>query len=398
MSIGSRIDSVAKELFHVRYANTRMFGQLQSFEMRYEPSLDGLRAFSVLSVVICHISEDSLPGGWAGVDTFFVLSGYLITRLLAGELVASGKINYRQFYIRRALRLGPALVCLLAFVVLLVLYFRDINLLRAAALSLIYMMNWNRAFGWFPPTLLGHTWSLSMEEQFYVLWPGLFSFVHKRRPILWLTLAFAVVTAWRVILASAGADPERTYNGFDTHSDGLLLGCIIALLSRHRLGAVLSKGVVIPVVGMLLIFRYLDVRTYFAETAGFLMSAIFAAWIILALEHDSWLKKFLSAKPFVFTGRISYGWYLWHFPIIRLALYAMTRIHTSISEGTELIVVDGACFVLSYMVAVLSYRYVETPFLRLKKRYEFRRDRPLDSTDRSRPVSELTGDFPAGGS
>ena len=159
-----------------------MSEHLQKFQMRYEPSLDGLRAFSILSVVIYHLSEDSLPGGWSGVDTFFVLSGYLITRLLAGELVMNGEIQFLQFYIRRALRLGPALVCLLAFVVLLVLIFRDLNLLRAAALSLIYMMNWNRAFDWFPPTLLGHTWSLSMEEQFYLLWPGLFSFVYNRRP------------------------------------------------------------------------------------------------------------------------------------------------------------------------------------------------------------------------
>lgn len=359
-----------------------MSGQLQKFEMRYEPSLDGLRAFSILSVVIYHISEDSLPGGWSGVDTFFVLSGYLITRLLAGELVVNGEIKFGRFYIRRALRLGPALVCLLAFVVLLVLYFRDINLLRAAALSLIYMMNWNRAFSWFPPTLLGHTWSLSMEEQFYLLWPGLFSFVYNRRPILWLTLAFIVVSTWRVILASSGADPERTYNGFDTHSDGLLLGCIIALLSRQRFGAVVSKSVVIPVVGLILIFLFLHMRTYLAQTAGLGVSAIFAAWVILALEHDSWLKKFLSAKPFVFTGRISYGWYLWHFPIIRLAKYAMTRIHTPAVGRTELIV-DGACFAVSYLVAVLSFQFIETPFLRLKKRYEFRRAGALDTNNAS---------------
>ena len=375
-----------------------MLGQLQKVEMRYEPSLDGLRAFSILSVVIYHVSEDSLPGGWSGVDTFFVLSGYLITRLLAAELVVHGGINFRQFYIRRALRLGPALVCLLAFAVLLVLFFRDVNLLRAAGLSLVYMMNWNRAFGWFEPTLLGHTWSLSMEEQFYLLWPGLFLVVYKRRPVLWLTLALIAVSVWRVVLASSGVDPERTYNGFDTHSDGLLLGCIIALVSRERLGAAASKSVVIPFAGLIVILIFLHLRTYFAQSAGLGISAIFAAWIILAMEHDNWLKKLLSVKPLVFTGRISYGWYLWHFPIIRLAKYAMARLHASTTGWVEW-AVDGACVAVSYVVAVFSFRFIETPFLRLKKRHESGRNREPDTIHASQRVAEskLSGDFPANG-
>ncbi len=258
------------------------------------------------------------------------------------------------------------------------------------------MMNWNRAFGWYPSTLLGHTWSLSMEEQFYLLWPGLFSFVYSRRPIVWLALAFVVVSAWRVFLASSGADPERTYNGFDTHSDGLVLGCIIALLSRQRLSAVLAQAVAIPVIGLLLIFFFVHVHTYFAQTAGLGISAILAAWIILALEHDCWLKIFLSAKPLVFTGRISYGWYLWHFPIVRAAQFAMTRFHRFHGGRAESIVVDGACFALSYLVAVFSFRFIETPFLRLKKHYEARPDEPLDTPDATPRVSELSGNFPTG--
>jgi peptidoglycan/LPS O-acetylase OafA/YrhL len=340
--------------------------------MRYEPSLDGLRAFSVLSVVFYHISENWMPGGWAGVDTFFVLSGYLITSLLAREMDETGTIRFGRFYIRRVLRLGPALGCLLAFIVFAALFTpfseRRVELLRGAAISLVYMMNWSRAFAWFPPWVLDHTWSLSMEEQFYLLWPALFLFFKRGRPVLWLTLTLVIVTTWRVFLASTGAEPERTYNGFDTHSDGLLLGCVIALLPRLRLGAVASKSIVIPVAGLISIFFFLQFRTYFTQTAGLSISAVLSAWIILALEQDNWLKKFLSMKPLVYTGRLSYGWYLWHFPLIRMARYTLQRMHLSANGGADWIGFNCALVVVSYVVAMLSFEFVETPFLRLKNR------------------------------
>ena len=340
--------------------------------MRYEPSLDGLRALSILSVVFYHISESFMPGGWAGVDTFFVLSGYLITRLLAKEIAETGTIRFGRFYIRRVLRLGPALGCLLAFIVFAALCtpFSEhrVEFLQQAVLSLVYMMNWSRAFAWFPPGVLGHTWSLSMEEQFYLLWPAALFLLKRGRPVLWLTLTLVVVTTWRVFLASTGADTERTYSGFDTHSDGLLLGCVIALLPRLHLRAAASKSIVIPFAGLLSIYLFLPFQTYFAQTAGLTISAVLSAWIILALEQDNWLKKLLSVTPLVYTGRLSYGWYLWHFPIIRMARYALQRLHLSANGGEDWLGFNCALIVVSYGVAVLSFEFIETPFLRLKNR------------------------------
>ena len=167
------------------------------------------------------------------MDIFFVLSGYLITTLLANELSATGKIDYRNFYIRRILRLWPAFAVFLLVVVLKISMSEGpkAGSFEAVAVSAVYLMNWSRAFIWWEQYKLGHTWSLAMEEQFYLLWPVLLAFIFARRAICCILGLIIVMITWRCFLALNGADPERTYNGFDTHGDALLIGVCWRFLS-----------------------------------------------------------------------------------------------------------------------------------------------------------------------
>ncbi len=339
--------------------------------MKYEPSLDGLRAIAILAVVLFHISNTYVPGGWAGVDIFFVLSGYLITSLLIDEESQQGTINFRNFYLRRLLRLAPALVCLLAFQVAVAIASPNpahrVDYLRAAVLSGFYLMNWNRAFGWFSEGLLGHTWSLSMEEQFYLLWPLLFLFLRNKNSKRFLFIGIISIIAWRSLLAISGASAERTYNGFDTHSDGLLMGCFIAFMPWTNVKELARKTVTVPAIAILAIFLLLPYDARFTETIGLSIAAFFAAWIVIALQGDSWIKRFLSLKLLVYTGRISYGWYLWHYPILLLA-----KAHVSAHGRPQVIALDAAIFVFSYLSAMFSFRFIELPFLKIKRHFGFR--------------------------
>ena len=198
---------------------------MHSGPLRYNPALDGIRGFAVIAVVLCHADEALVPGGGTGVDLFFVLSGYLISSLLRDEFAASGKIDFLRFYIRRAARLMPPLWCmLLAFLPFILFGHHRADLIKPWLATAAYTMNWNRAFAWWPHYAFGHTWSLAAEEQFYILWPGLFLLVRARKPLLWLSATIAIITFWRFHLVATGAPLIRTYNGFDTHADPISAG------------------------------------------------------------------------------------------------------------------------------------------------------------------------------
>ncbi|WP_213767077.1 acyltransferase [Caballeronia sp. dw_19] len=328
--------------------------------MRYEPSLDGLRAVAVCSVLVFHFSSAWLPGGWVGVDIFFVLSGYLITTILTNEMDRYGNIDLKRFYINRFLRLAPAFACVLAFVVVRAALTHNVEhrhaILEAAAIASVYLMNWSRAFHWLPEDIIGHTWSLSMEEQFYILWPiSMMLLGSKANRIYFVIFVILAVTLWRSNLALSGADLERTYNGLDTHVDALMIGCAFALLRPHlKLSRFAQRTAIIPAFIMILLLTMMEPRTIQAQTIGLSISAICAAWLILAALEDGWLKKVLSLRPLVYTGRISYGLYLWHYPIILIAL-------SNLPKRLQIIAIP-----LSYLVAAASFRFIERPFLKLK--------------------------------
>ena len=333
----------------------------------YEPALDGLRAIAIAATIIVHVGfflpgglAALFPGGWIGVDIFFVLSGFLITRLLADEMRRNGRISLKRFYIRRVLRLFPAYaVLLLADIAFSIFVLHDTTVYKAAMLSVGYVMNWNRAFDWFPQASLGHTWSLSMEEQFYIVWPGLFILLKPRRPLVWLLGALAAMVAWRSYLVLGGAGTERTYNGFDTHADTLLIGCALALARPgERVRQVAARFVFVPVAALVAVLLGLNYRDPFIQTVGFTLAGLATAWTILAAMQPGWLRRALSVRPLTYTGKISYGLYLWHAPIMMLGA-------KFIHGYPSLLLIP-----LSYGIAALSYAYAEKPFLRLKARFE----------------------------
>jgi peptidoglycan/LPS O-acetylase OafA/YrhL len=328
-------------------------------KLNYEPSLDGIRAFAVLGVVLAHGLPGPyyIPGGGIGVDVFFVLSGFLITRIIAAEIDASGSIDLKHFYLRRFLRLTPALALLL-FAELTFELLTSSNAadhVRAALISGTYLMNWNRAFQWWPRGHLGHTWSLAMEEQFYLIWPALLIVIFHRRPIIWLALIIAFVLTWRSYLVLHGASVERIYNGFDTHSDSLFIGCALGLMppikSIRRYCLLWSP---LPLAALIFVLMFYNLNAWY-ETAA----SAATAWIIIAALHDGWMKRFLSHPVLVYTGKISYEWYLWHYPVLMAGTnYFGDEPGVALTFGF-----------LAYPVAALSHHFVGLPFLHLKARY-----------------------------
>lgn len=327
-------------------------------ELKYEPALDGIRAVAIIFVFLDHAWEPAFPGGWAGVDIFFVLSGYLITTVLTKELSETGAIDYQNFYIRRILRLWPAFAAFLFVIVLEISIGKNANTwsFGAVGLSSIYMMNWNRAFEWWGQYKIGHTWSLAMEEQFYLLWPALLAFIFYRRTISFVVALIIVMVTWRCFLAFNGADPERTYNGFDTHGDALLIGCLLALLVRQNpdLANKLGGMWLVASGGLLAILLLLPHRTVLAQTAGLSIAALLSAAMIGGLRCETPLKSLLSVAPLVYLGKISYGFYLWHYPIVLgLSKYGNTG--------------KVAALMIAFGVASASYHWLELPFLAQKK-------------------------------
>jgi peptidoglycan/LPS O-acetylase OafA/YrhL len=198
------------------------------------PSLDGLRGLAILAVMLNNARY--LPGGFLGVDIFFVLSGFLITALLLQEWQRTGTIRLGAFYARRALRLLPALFALLALVLVAPgLFYLAAPPWKDAAIAALYATNWVNAFSLRNMAILDHTWSLTVEEQFYVLWPPLVPVllalrVRRRWILSMVLLGISVSTSLRLLLWDGPASIKRLYYGLGTRLDALLVGCLVALL------------------------------------------------------------------------------------------------------------------------------------------------------------------------
>lgn len=335
--------------------------------MKYEPALDGIRAIAVLAVVVFHVSLSALPGGWAGVDVFFVLSGFLITTILTSEQTTTGGIRLKRFYLRRVLRLAPALFCTCLAAVVIAHWRGGMadHVIWQAVYSLLYIMNWVRAFegGGYP---LGHTWSLAIEEQFYLLWP-LFLIAVPARGRLPATAVLAVASlAWRWYLTANGASGNRTYNGFDTHADTLLMGCILGLIYDARRPAAVPAWLgFLSIAGLLVLFRFGNGELAFLQWSGSAIAGALSVVALLAARSEGLFTRLLSWGPVVYTGRISYGLYLWH-PVI---LFAAEPYEAHRGDGLLAIAVSKTLVIgASFAAAALSFRFVEQPFLRLKHR------------------------------
>jgi peptidoglycan/LPS O-acetylase OafA/YrhL len=352
----------------------------QDSRFPYLPGIDALRALAVLGVFAYHAGVSWVPGGFLGVDLFFVISGYLITSLLLRDWKQGGHVQLGRFWVRRARRLLPAVGVLIAvtMVVAAIVIPDRIDQLRGDALaSLGYFANWHFIFGdqsYFDqfqrPSLFRHLWSLSVEEQFYLFWPLLFAAGMKlfgRRRLLLGVLAGAlgsVALAW--ILFEPGSDASRVYYGTDTHAVGLLAGVALALvwdpveLRRHPSGALVGPildavgiaALVYVVAQMVLIHDY-DIGLWHG---GYLALAVATAFLLASLAHPAArLGGVLGSPPALWLGLRSYSFYLWHWPVL-----ALTRpgIDIDLPRGVLIPLQLGAVLAL----ADLSYRYVELPF------------------------------------
>lgn len=313
------------------------------------PALDGLRGIAILLVLAVH-ADGLIPGGWFGVDLFFVLSGFLITSILIGEWGAKGRISLSDFYRRRGLRLFPALALMLGVYVLL-------GGDRLAALyGATYSMNVVRAAGVVVPDGMEHLWSLAAEEQFYLVWPPILYLALRRgvTPKMLATALLLVIVAamtWRAVLASS-APHYRLVLGPDTHADPILIGCIAGLAFSFRfvsrVPSWLASAALVPASVLVAFLGYRHFTSaYGLATPAF---ALACAVVVLAcvLHRNWWFGRLVNRAPLRYLGRISYGVYLWHLPLY----FAL---------GWEV------GLPLALAISALSYRYVEQPFLRRKR-------------------------------
>ena len=352
----------------------------------YVGGLDGLRAIAVAGVIVFHFAPSVLPAGFLGVDVFFVVSGFLIARLVTREIAGSGRVSLANFWARRARRLLPALSTVVVVVLIATaIVFSNIEVhdIRAQALgTLFYVANWVLIFGknnYFAtvgrPSPFLHMWTLAVEEQFYVVLPLVFFAARRfivRHPAR--TAALALVgavasTVWMAVLFSPGGDPTRAYLGTDSHAMGLLVGVAIGVIAGHRerwdrvTGALRSDtalGRAAPwlaaasLVAVVVTMRLASERTDALYRGGFLAFALLCGVIVivLAARPEIALSRGLGTSALVAVGLRSYSLYIWHWPV-RVFITPTSGLH-----GFGLFVVRLA---VSAVLAEISFRLIEQP-------------------------------------
>ncbi len=343
----------------------------------YRPELDGVRGVAILLVMLVHLHEWP-RGGFLGVDVFFTLSGFLITTLLLEEWQARGMISLRHFYARRALRLFPAVVVLLVAYGAFALASGGPYLgtrLAGVAYGATYSANWPQAFGLpFPEQEIGFLWTLAIEEQYYLLWPGLLLLglgvarLSPRGLLPAISCLVLAVWVWRAVLAEAG-EGRRVYFGTDTRLDQILLGAALAAWFVRRPAS--AKGSwALRLAGWAgvayLAWRLFD-SIYFRwwyptvgiASIGLASVAVLGCVVTRSSPTLGWVLRRRSLR---WVGALSYSLYLWHVPAIR----AVDR--TVLADVTLVKILAGVA--LSFLLAAASYRFVEQPFLRRRRKHE----------------------------
>lgn len=304
--------------------------------MRTIPALDGLRAVAVIAVMAFHGGISWAPGGFLGVDVFFVLSGFLITTLLLRERVADGRVDLRAFWVRRLRRLLPALLLLLVVVGATAPWLVERSQMRSvrgdALASLGYVANWRfvlteQSYFAGTPSPLRHLWSLSVEEQWYLLFPIVIALCLRRTrwfPFVLAGLVAATIASavWMATLARGPVDPSRAYYGTDTRAHSLLVGAVLAFVAAqwplHRYRRILSVAGLVGAAAVVAAFALVHEADGWMYQGGFLLLAVATAGVVGAValpQHDTPLARVLALAPLVAIGQISYGLYLWHWPV-----------------------------------------------------------------------------------
>jgi peptidoglycan/LPS O-acetylase OafA/YrhL len=345
----------------------------------YMPGIDALRGVAVLAVFLYHANVGWIPGGFLGVDVFFVISGYLITSLLLSEYRSRGHVDVVAFWLRRARRLLPAVGVMIAVTLIAaaLLIPEDVDGLRGDAVaSLLYVQNWHLIFtdqSYFEqfarPSLFRHLWTLSVEEQFYLLWPVAFAvgltLFGRRRLIAGVIAGALLSTLLMGLLYHVGSDPVRAFYGTDTRAAPLLVGVVLAFVwnpttlrtPRGRWAPlILDLAGVVALWLVILDFTRLHDFDTGLYRGGFLLLAIWTALLVAVLAHPAArIGRVLSVPPLLWLGLRSYSFYLWHWPVVIL-----TRPDQDVPLHGPLLTILQFAAVAG--LAELSYRYVEQPF------------------------------------
>ncbi len=360
--------------------------QRASISTTHIPAIDGLRALAVVAVVLYHLGIDWIPGGFLGVDLFFVISGYVITRLILDSIESANGLDIREFYAARVRRLLPGLLVLLIVTSVLMALFAPDSIRRFLSdipFVLSGTNNWHlvalhqdyfQAIG--RPPLLQHTWSLAVEFQFYLIWPIILLFIWRRfgkRVVRRAALLIATFSGTALFLFSLQADNatagriSHIYFGTDTHSLGLFLGSALAVswiprnlskdISQRAQDFIDGIGV-IGFIGLLCIFLFIDETNATLYQIAFPLAGIFGCATIVSLVHPaSRFSPILSNRVFIWVGQRSYGIYLWHWVIFQI-----TRPGADLTGS--LFALNVARVLVVLILADISLRAIEIPIRR----------------------------------
>jgi peptidoglycan/LPS O-acetylase OafA/YrhL len=352
--------------------------------VRHISSIDGLRAIAVTAVILYHLGITWIPGGFLGVDLFFVISGYVITRLILDSINQSSALDLRAFYAARLRRIYPAFI----FMVICTIIFIGVwapeaikRFLSDLPYALTGTINWflvARHQDYFEaigrPPLLQHTWSLAVELQFYLIWPIILLTVLKyfgKKNIARIALLIAIISGVTLFLVSLRLDQSNAqqishiYFGTDTHSLGLFLGSALAVSwIPQNLSADIAKraqdvidGIgVVGLLGLIATFLFIDETNAGLYRIAFPLAGIFGCLVIISLVHPaSRFAPLISSAPFRWVGQRSYGIYIWHWVI-----FQVTRPSVDLTGQTWALYLARVLLVLA--LADISLRWVEIPF------------------------------------
>lgn len=350
-----------------------------SLKYTFRPEIQGLRAIAVLAVLFFHIIPYAVPGGYVGVDVFFVISGYLMTGILYHEYLAKGSISLKAFYARRIRRLLPASTLVLAVVALMLFLLPSVRWPETAKeiiSSSFYLQNWKLYFNtvnyWAQdssPSILMHYWSLSIEEQYYIVWPilflaiiSMFKFLHKYpRQIFGITIVIICAASFIWSVCFTEQNQNQAYFSTFTRIWELALGGLLVIFLPYFRHVPKALIVLLGWGGMVLILYvcfHFDSQTAFPGYAA-LCPTLGAVMVIIGGEvREQWsVRTLLSYKPFQYFGNISYSLYLWHWPVIILYGYSGFQRGVGISPANIAIM-----FCIALILAHLSKVFVEDPF------------------------------------
>jgi len=356
------------------------------------PVLDGLRALAAMAVVVYHFDEERFPFGGTGVLTFFVLSGFLITWLMCDEAERTGTISLRLFYARRSLRIFPAFYVywLAALGLALMLHIQKGHPVpwAQAAASFFYVCNYYQGLNHYPSSGFSHTWSLGVEEQFYLLWPAAFLAIARLAPLRRVFVTAGIVALFFAIRLTlhliVGVPEEYVYTSFETRADQLAVGCLLAVVLRSGsaqgiVRVLATPAATVATLSLFLFSQYLASTrgTDYRNVVGFSIEPALVATLILQLfaAHRSPWVRWLDSRPIRFLGRLSYSIYLYQ----QLVLHIVPRFVPKTLPWLVRLPISAGAVVL---VAYASYRFIEQPFNRMKARFAAPRTKPGVGADK----------------